>query len=143
MTVKAILDLKGREVVTIGPERTLAEAAKLLSANRIGAVVLTDAENTVHGILSERDIVRAIAAEGASALDKPISAFMTSRVRVCREHHTVNEVMRQMTEGRFRHLPVEEGGKLVGLISIGDVVKRRIEEAEREAEEIRTYIATA
>jgi CBS domain-containing protein len=143
MTVKAILDLKGREVVTVAPERTLAEAARLLSQNRIGAVVLTDAASTVQGILSERDIVRAIAAEGASALDKPISAFMTARVRVCREHHTVNEVMRLMTEGRFRHLPVEEGGKLVGLISIGDVVKRRIEEAEREAEEIRTYIATA
>lgn len=143
MTVKTILDLKGRGVVTIAPERTLAEAARLLSENRIGAVVLTDAANTVHGILSERDIVRAIAAEGAAALDKPISAFMTARVRVCREHHTVNEVMRLMTEGRFRHLPVEEGGKLVGLVSIGDVVKRRIEEAEREAEEIRTYIATA
>jgi|SRR5690606_32637521 len=143
MTVKAILDLKGREVVTVAPERTLAEAARLLSEHRIGAVVLADADDVIHGILSERDIVRAVAGEGANALDKPISAFMTARVRVCHEYHTVTEVMRLMTEGRFRHLPVEEGGKLVGIISIGDVVKRRIEEAEREAEEIRTYIATA
>lgn len=143
MTVKAILDLKGRDVVMIAPEQTLGEAARVLSEHRIGAVVLADTDEVIHGILSERDIVRAIAREGANALDKPISAFMTAQVRVCHEHHTVNEVMRLMTEGRFRHLPVEEGGKLVGIVSIGDVVKRRIEEAEREAEEIRTYIATA
>lgn len=143
MTVKSILDIKGRQVVTVLSEMSLADAAKSLSANRIGAVVLIDSENIIHGILSERDIVRAIANEGADALDKPVSAFMTSSVQVCREDHTVNEVMRLMTMGRFRHLPVESSGKLAGIVSIGDVVKRRIEEAEREAEEIRTYIATA
>lgn len=143
MTVQAILNIKGRDVVSIAPERTLKDAANLLSEHRIGAVVLTTAEGDIQGILSERDIVRAIAKEGTNALDKPISAFMTTPVRVCREDNTVNEVMRIMTEGRFRHLPVEDNSKLVGLVSIGDVVKRRIEEAEREAEEIRSYIATA
>lgn len=143
MTVKSILDIKGREVVTVPPEMSLADAAKSLSANRIGAVILAGADKVIYGILSERDIVRAIANEGPAALDKPVTAFMTPRVHVCREDHTVNEVMRIMTMGRFRHLPVERDGKLVGIVSIGDVVKRRIEEAEREAEEIRTYIATA
>jgi len=87
--------------------------------------------------------VRAIGREGAEVLEKPVSAVMTARVQVCRESHTVNEVMQIMTEGRFRHLPVEKDGRLAGIVSIGDVVKRRIEEVEREAEEIRTYIATA
>jgi CBS domain-containing protein len=143
MTVRSILERKGREVVTVAPEQTLADAARLLSENRIGAVVLVNADQGVLGILSERDIVRAIAAEGAVALDRPISAFMTSKVQVCNEAATVNEVMQVMTEGRFRHLPVEKDGRLVGLVSIGDVVKWRMEEVEREAEEIRTYIATA
>jgi len=143
MTVRSILERKGREVVTVAPEQTLADAARLLSENRIGAVVLVNADQGVLGILSERDIVRAIAAEGAVALDRPISAFMTSKVQVCNEAATVNEVMQIMTEGRFRHLPVEKDGRLVGLVSIGDVVKWRMEEVEREAEEIRTYIATA
>ncbi|GGA53767.1 inosine-5-monophosphate dehydrogenase [Nitratireductor aestuarii] len=143
MTVRSILERKGRDVVTVAPEQTLADAARQLSENRIGAVVLVNAEQGVLGILSERDIVRAIAAEGSSALEKPISAFMTSKVQVCNESATVNEVMQVMTQGRFRHLPVAKDGKLVGLVSIGDVVKWRMEEVEREAEEIRTYIATA
>ncbi|GAA4533936.1 CBS domain-containing protein [Chelativorans composti] len=143
MTVKAILDEKGYDVVTVAPEQTLADAARKLSEHGIGAVVIADADRRIHGILSERDIVRALASEGVEAMEKPISAFMTSAVQVCSESSTVNEVMRVMTNGRFRHLPVARDGRLIGIVSIGDVVKRRLEEVEREAEEIRTYIATA
>jgi len=142
MTVKAILDAKGRDVVTIAADRTLSEAAALLAERKIGAVVVMNGER-IGGILSERDIVRAIAQDGPTALEKPVSAAMTPKVRTCRESHTVNEVMQLMTQGRFRHLPVEKEGRLDGIVSIGDVVKRRIQEVEREAEEIRTYIATA
>ena len=143
MTVKAILEEKGRDVVTIEPERTLAEAAELLTRNRIGAVVVTRRDGRIAGILSERDIVRALGLEGAAVLTKPVSSAMTANVRICRESHTVNEVMEIMTHGRFRHLPVERDGRLDGIVSIGDVVKRRIQDVEREAEEIRAYIATA
>ncbi|MCT7375439.1 CBS domain-containing protein [Chelativorans salis] len=143
MTVKAILDSKGRDVVTIAADKTLGEAAALLADRGIGAIVVKSGDDRISGILSERDIVRVIAREGPGALEKPVSAVMTARVKVCREEHTVNEVMQIMTEGRFRHLPVEKDGRLAGIVSIGDVVKRRIQEVEREAEEIRTYIATA
>ena len=143
MTVKAILEEKGHDVVTIEPERTLAEAAEFLTRNRIGAVVVTRGEGRIVGILSERDIVRAIGNDGAEALTRSVSAAMTSEVKVCRETSTVNEVMEIMTRGRFRHLPVEKDGLLDGIVSIGDVVKRRIQDVEREAEEIRAYIATA
>jgi CBS domain-containing protein len=143
MTVKAILEQKGHDVVTIEPERTLAEAAELLTSNRIGAAVVTRSDGRIAGILSERDIVRALGHDGADALSKPVSAAMTKEVKICRESHTVNEVMEIMTHGRFRHLPVEKDGRLDGIVSIGDVVKRRIQDVEREAEEIRAYIATA
>ncbi|HEU4987949.1 MAG TPA: CBS domain-containing protein [Rhizobiaceae bacterium] len=143
MTVKAILDLKGRDVVTVGPDQKLADAARVLTEHRIGAAVVTTADGRITGILSERDIVRAIGEEGTAALDEPVSAVMTASVKLCRESNTINEVMEIMTHGRFRHLPVEQDGRLAGIVSIGDVVKRRIEEVEREAEEIRSYIATA
>ncbi|WP_367714634.1 CBS domain-containing protein [Nitratireductor sp. GISD-1A_MAKvit] len=143
MTVKAILDAKGRNVVTIAPDKKLADAAQLLSERGIGAVVVTEADGRIAGILSERDIVRVIGREGGNALDQPISRVMTAKVQRCHEQNTINEVMQIMTSGRFRHLPVEENGKIAGIISIGDVVKKRIEEVEREAEDIRSYIATA
>ncbi len=143
MTVKSILDEKGRDVVTLGPDASITEAMSLLSEKKIGALVVTDDNGTICGILSERDIVSLIASEGASALDLPVSQAMTASVKLCHEDHTVNQVMEIMTRGRFRHLPVEKDGKLDGIISIGDVVKRRIEDVEREAEEIRNYIATA
>ena len=110
MTVKAILEEKGRDVFTIEPERTLAQAAELLTSHRIGAVVVTRGDGRIAGILSERDIVRAIGQEGAEALMKPVSAAMTREVRICLETHTVNEVMEFMTRGRFRHIPVEKDG---------------------------------
>ena len=143
MTVKAILDAKGRDVVTVEPTMTLAEAARLLSEKRIGAVVVTKAGAKIAGILSERDIVRQIGLRGAAALEEAISSAMTAKVKTCQEGHTVNQVMEIMTRGRFRHLPVEREGMLAGIVSIGDVVKQRIEDVEREAEEIRHYIATA
>lgn len=143
MTVKSILDEKGRDVVTLGPDVTLAAAIGLLAEKRIGAVVVTDEAGRILGILSERDIVRAIGQSGAAALDMRVSGTMTARVTTCRETHTVNHVMEVMTRGRFRHLPVERNGRLDGIVSIGDVVKRRIETVEREADQIREYIATA
>ncbi len=143
MSVKEILDQKGRDVATIAPDRTLLEAATMLGEKKIGAVVVSDGKGAILGILSERDIVRQIAANGERALKLGVKDAMTKNVQRCSEEHTVNEVMQTMTRGRFRHLPVETGGKLGGIVSIGDVVKRRIEEVEREAEEIRSYIATA
>lgn len=143
MTVKSILDAKGRDVVTLGPDETLAHATGLLAERRIGAVVVTDDAGRILGILSERDIVRVIGQSGAQALEMRVSGVMTGKVTTCRESHTVNHVMEVMTRGRFRHLPVEKDGRLDGIVSIGDVVKRRIEEALREAEQIREYIATA
>lgn len=143
MIVKTILEEKGTDVQTVGPDQTLAEAVRLLAERRIGAVVVTRGGNRIAGILSERDIVRILASGGVGALDKPVSSAMTSRVKVCHENNTINEVMEIMTAGRFRHLPVERDGRLAGIVSIGDVVKKRIEEIEHEAEEIRNYIATA
>jgi CBS domain-containing protein len=143
MTVRSILEEKGRDVFTIGPDETLMAAISLLAEKRIGAVVVLRSDGGIGGILSERDIVRALAEGGAEAMTRPISAFMTSKVQVCREESTVNDVMEVMTRVRFRHLPVEKEGRLVGLVSIGDVVKRRIEDVEREAEDIKAYIATA
>ncbi|MEO3999147.1 CBS domain-containing protein [Mesorhizobium sp. CAU 1732] len=143
MTVKSILEEKGHDVVTLNPEATIGAAATLLGERRIGAVVITDGDNRIIGILSERDIVRAVGATGVAALDARVADVMTAKVTTCRETHTVNGVMELMTRGRFRHLPVEKNGQLDGIISIGDVVKRRIEEVEREAEQIREYIATA
>lgn len=143
MTVKAILDAKGRDVMTVRPDATLGEAAKLLAEHRIGALVVTKGDNRIAGILSERDIVRIVGEEGASALSLPVSNAMTASVKLCRENNTAMELMEIMTKGRFRHLPVEENGRLDGIISIGDVVKQRIEEVVREAEEMKSYIATA
>lgn len=142
MTVKHILDEKGREVVTVSPSMGTADAVRFLAENKIGAVVVTGPGGKIAGILSERDIVRAVASRGADALSAPISDIMTSKVTTCGESHTVNQVMELMTNGRFRHLPVESNGKLIGIISIGDVVRRRIEDVEREAEEIKAYIAS-
>ncbi len=142
MTVKSILNEKGRDVVTLGPQARISEAMNHLAEKKIGALVVTDEGGKICGILSERDIVGLIASDGAAALESPVSEAMTASVKLCHEDHTVNQVMEIMTRGRFRHLPVEKDGKLDGIISIGDVVKRRIEDVEREAEEIRNYIAT-
>ncbi len=141
MTVAAILAEKGREVVTIGPEETVADATALLGEHRIGAAVVTDRNGRILGIVSERDIVAALAEHGAESLHRNVRSIMTSKVVTCQERDTLDAVMTRMTRGRFRHLPVVEDGRMVGVISIGDVVKRRIEDVEREAEEMRVYIA--
>ena len=143
MTVRAILEQKGHDVFTLGPNEKLSEAIRILAEHRVGALVITNDDRKIIGILSERDIVRVLAKDGVAALDLAVRAAMTPKVKICNEKHTVNELMEIMTTGRFRHLPVERDGLLVGIVSIGDVVKKRIEEIEREAEEIRAYIATA
>ncbi len=141
MTVKSILDSKGRDVATISGDQTLQGAATLLSQMKIGAVVVTNGDGKILGILSERDIVHVVATKGAGGLQQTVSNCMTAKVKTCREESNINDVMEDMTNGRFRHMPVEKDGKLAGIISIGDVVKRRIEDVVREAEEIRNYIA--
>ena len=143
MTVATILAGKGRDVLTTTADKTVAEAVQVLAERRIGALVVVEGGGRIAAIISERDIVRAIAATAGEALTQPIASIMTRNVVTCGEGETINEVMARMTRGRFRHLPVSTNGRLVGIISIGDVVKARIEEVEHEAEEMRAYIATA
>jgi CBS domain-containing protein len=142
MTVARIIEDKGRNVVTISANATLADIAATLSEKRIGAVVVIE-KDAIKGIVSERDIVRAVARHGGSGLAMSAAEWMTAKVVTCKPEDTINDVMQTMTSGRFRHLPVVENGKLAGIVSIGDVVKKRIEDVEREAEQIREYIATA
>ena len=142
MTVAAILADKGRDVLTIAAANSLGDAVAILAKRRVGALVVVEDSDRIIGIVSERDIVRAIAG-GAAALDQPVSSVMTKNVMTCSDGETIDSVMSRMTKGRFRHLPVAENGRLTGIISIGDVVKARIEQVEREAEEMRAYIATA
>jgi len=141
MSIRMILEAKGREVATVDPSATLEAAVQLLAARRIGALVALGEAGNVIGILSERDVVKVMAGEGTDALRRPVSGIMTTTVTLADEDMTVDEAMEIMTRGRFRHLPVcEDGGRLVGIISIGDVVKRRIEAAEEEAKQMRDYI---
>ena len=142
MNVNRILSIKGRRVETISPESSLADAIDLLSAKGIGAVVVTDHDGSLRGILSERDIVRALARQ-RDALSTRVALHMTPHVVTCTPDMMVGEVMDEMTRGRFRHMPVIEHGKLIGIISIGDVVKNRLEDIEAESRAMRDYIATA
>ena len=143
MTVSRILGAKGREVFTIEPGATLGAAARLLAEKRIGAVLILGADHRIIGILSERDIVRAIAASGAAALDAVVSSAMTRDVVTCREAETVSSIMDRMTAGKFRHMPVVEQDRAIGMISIGDVVKYRVHEMEHDAARMREYILSA
>jgi CBS domain-containing protein len=143
MIVAMILGRKGRNVVTMGAKATIGEAVSELAKHKIGAIVVVEDVDLIVGIISERDIVRAIAKSGPEILAAAVGSIMTSEVMTCEDSETINEVMARMTRGRFRHLPVEKDGHLAGIISIGDVVKARIEEVEREAEEMRAYISTA
>ena len=143
MTVSMILAGKGRDVVTIEPNATLADAVKLLAEKRIGAVVILGADRRVVGILSERDIVRAVAENGRDALDGPVSAAMTRKVSTCHERETISTIMERMTIGKFRHVPVVDRDRLIGIVSIGDVVKHRLGEVERDSAAMRDYILTA
>jgi len=143
MTVSIILAGKGRDVVTIEPNASLADAVELLAEKRIGAVLIPGADRRIVGILSERDIVRALAERGRGALDEPVSAAMTRKVSTCNERDTIANIMERMTIGKFRHMPVIEQGRLVGIVSIGDVVKHRVYEMERDSAALRDYILTA
>lgn len=143
MTVAAILARKGRDVLTVRKETSIADVVRLLGERRIGAVVVSDDFHRVIGIVSERDIVRVLARSGPAGLEGAVEAIMTQKVVTCADQDTLHEVMERMTHGRFRHLPVVEDGRLAGIVSIGDVVKARIEQVEREADEMRAYIAMA
>jgi CBS domain-containing protein len=142
-TVARILDDKGRDVFTTRPHYTLKEVIDLLAARGVGAAVVSDASLSVLGILSERDVVRVIARHGASALNDPVSRYMTPKVVTATSDDTIEHVMQTMTEGRFRHLPVVEHGRLIGIVSIGDVVKRHVNALDSERQALREYIATA
>ena len=148
MTVKAILSHKGTGVITIAPTARLFDAVKVLDEHQIGAVVITDADQKVVGILSERDIVRTLAHNVRNAgpcqlCDEPVGQVMTRKVETCTQADTVQQIMQRMTERKFRHLPVIENGRLVGIISIGDVVKHRIREMESESDALHRYVLTA
>jgi CBS domain-containing protein len=142
MQVRHILQSKGRDVVAVAAGARLIDAAHLLSERRIGALIVKDGAGALAGIISERDLVHAIARRGASALDQPVSAFMTPGPATCVESDTVETIMEVMTHGRFRHVPVLDGSEqLCGMISIGDVVKTRIAETVNEAAALRDYIS--
>ncbi|MEJ0051651.1 MAG: CBS domain-containing protein [Methylovirgula sp.] len=142
MTIARILATKGREVETAQPHRTLLEISQILAARRIGAVVISDAYGALLGILSERDIVRALGQGGVHALDDPASSHMTINVITITEDVTVLDAVELMNAGRFRHMPIMKDGRVDGIISIGDVVKFRLAEIEQEQSAMREYIAT-
>ena len=142
MTVRAILDTKGHQITSVEPGSKLSAAVSLLAERRIGAVLVMS-QGRIEGILSERDIVRVLGEKGAAVLEEPVSDVMTRKVVSCRQNDTVAAIMEMMTNGKFRHLPVVEGERVVGLISIGDIVKWRVQEYENEQEALRQYIKTA
>jgi CBS domain-containing protein len=140
MFVSDILAHKGDRVVAVAPEESLAAAIATLAARRIGAVLVLDADEAIVGILSERDVLHAVAREGAQALNRKVSEVMTDTVVACDPDASIEQIMATMTERRFRHLPVVQHGRLCGMISIGDVVRLRLEEQRREADALREYI---
>ena len=142
-TVAAILKHKGYEITAVDPTARIAHVAEVLSERRIGAVLVLDRAEQLLGIVSERDIVRSLAANGARTLEMTAGQLMTRAIQVAQPQTTVPQAMAMMTAGRFRHLPVEDHGELVGLISIGDVVKWRVQEMEQESAALRDYIQSA
>ncbi|MEL6365534.1 MAG: CBS domain-containing protein [Pseudomonadota bacterium] len=142
MRVRDILGAKGAGVTTVEPAATVAEAANVLAERNFGAVVVADAAGGLAGIVSERDIVRRLANDGADVLGRAVADIMTANIHTCGLDDTLDDLLGRMTERRIRHLPaVGENGALVGMISIGDVVKRKIDLAAREAEDLKAYIA--
>lgn len=143
MTIAAILKHKGRNVVHVDPTTRVLDVAALLSSKKIGAVLVLDSAGSLLGILSERDIVQEIAANGARALEMTAAQLMTENITTATPATRVDQAMAMMTTGRFRHLPVVDGGVLVGIISIGDVVKRLIEDQSHEVDSLKAYVAGA
>jgi len=138
--ISSLLEQKGASVVTIAKEATVAEAVKALERNGIGALVVSDDGSRIDGILSERDVVRALGHHGGDLLDHPVHTIMTANVVTCAPDNDVESLMSAMTDNRVRHVPVVVDGKLVGLVSIGDVVKSRIGELEKDRKELEEYI---
>lgn len=142
MTVATMLKSKGSEIISITPDQTIAEAVEILSGKGIGAIVVCDGGGALVGILSERDVVRGLGEHGTGVMDHRVDTLMTAKVQTCSIKDTADALMKRMTDGRFRHMPVtDDGGALVGVISIGDVVKSRISELEHETEAMRDYIS--
>lgn len=141
MTIAEILKDKPQRMITVGPEQTLQQAAEVLGRERIGALLVLKPNGDIAGILSERDIVRAVGTKGAEVLDRPVAEMMTKDVTCCAPEDSIDSAMALMTARRFRHLPVRQGGRIVAMISIGDVVKQKVEEAEAESQSLREYIA--
>ena len=137
MKVQAMLDAKGSEVATTRPDATIATAIGILKQEGIGALVVTDSGGDLAGIISERDIVRGLVDHGGDLLEMPVAELMTRSVKTCGPDHNANDVMAEMTRSRIRHLPVLDGGRLCGIISIGDVVKHRLDELEMETNVLR------
>ncbi|MBR2535639.1 MAG: CBS domain-containing protein [Hyphomicrobium sp.] len=142
MNIGQILKTKARGVATAQPSDSVEEIASRLASRKIGAIVVVGEAGRVAGIISERDIIRLIAAHGAKALNMPASAGMTAEVQTCTRDHSLDDIMEVMTRGRFRHCPVVEDGELIGIISIGDVVKYHTAEVELEVTAMRGYLAT-
>jgi CBS domain-containing protein len=143
MIVKTILSAKGGDVISIEPTATLETAVRTLTDHRIGALLVLGTDRRVVGILSERDIVRVLAERGAAVLSQPLSQVMTRKVVTCNSSETIGVIMERMTAGKFRHVPVVEQDQVIGIISIGDVVKYRLQEMEHESAALRDYIQTA
>lgn len=141
MTIGSILHGKPHRLISVAPDDTLQQAAEVLTRERIGALLVLKPNGDIAGIISERDIIRAVGVKGADVLSRPVAELMTKEVTCCTPDDTVDEAMALMTERRFRHLPVRQGGKVVAMISIGDVVKMKVEEAEAESQAMREYIA--
>jgi CBS domain-containing protein len=141
MQVSRLLEVKGHDVATISKERSVIDAIALLKERGIGALVVTGAEGPLVGIFSERDVVRALATNGESTLHQKVSELMSTEVSVCSESTELNDLMTMMTDRRIRHVPVIDDGHLVGMISIGDVVKARLEELEHDKKDLLDYVS--
>lgn len=142
MIVRDVLSGKGAAVVTISPSAPIAELVAALSEHRIGALVVAADGSHIDGIVSERDIARAMHKHGAEVMHMQVSELMTSDVRTCHSGDQIGDIARVMTEGRFRHLPVVDDGALIGIVSIGDIVKKRIDELETETDHLMGYLAS-
>lgn len=142
MNVASVLKSKGSKVATAQTSATVQHIAEKLAAEKIGAIVICDDDKLLVGIISERDVVKAIAKGGGGILSKPVSEIMTKDVTTCSEEHSIDELMAIMTTGRFRHVPVLSGDQIVGIVSIGDVVKNHIAEVELEVSAMKGYLAT-
>jgi len=140
MTVARIIHQKGPATVNIRSDAPLAEAIQLLSQNNIGALVVSEDGFSVAGILSERDIIRGLSKSGAAFLEQPVRELMTSEVKTCSPQDTTMNLLARMTEQRIRHMPVVEDGRLAGIVSIGDVVKLRLDDLATDVESMRDYI---